>query len=120
MNDPRGVVSVQAGGKPYRLHLGMSVLAEVQAKHGQDALQRLEPPPGAGPAWMPPMQIVVDLIAGSLRRYHAEEIEADPFLVDDIVAENQGAFSDLMAAAFPDPGPAKAKAGNVKGPKRAA
>jgi hypothetical protein len=116
MTDPRGIHTVTAGGESYRLHLGMSVLADLQARHGQDVLQRLEPPPGAGPAWMPDLQIVVDLILGALMRHHADV--ADRYLVDDIIAENAGIFGDVMAAAFPDQ--KAAQPGNAKRPKRAA
>lgn len=119
MSDPRGVMVVTAGGREYRLHLGMSVLAELQGRHGQDCMARLDPPADAPPNWMPPLALVVDLIQGALQRYHADE--ADRFLVDDIIAENQGAFNQLMAAAFPsDAGQAGAARGNGKRPRRAA
>lgn len=115
MADPRGLHKVTAGGQDYRLHLGMSVLADLQAKHGQDVLERLEPPPGAARSWMPPLQVVVDLILGALERHHADV--ADRYLVDDIIAENADVFAQVMAAAFPDQ---KAQPGNAKRPKRAA
>ena len=118
MTDPRGMVVAEAGGREYRLHLGMSVLADMQAKHGQDVLQQLEPPEGAGPGWVPPLGIITDMVAGALRRYHAADVEADRYLVDDILAENPALFDRLIAAAFPDQ---KAqKPGNGKRPKRAA
>jgi hypothetical protein len=104
MADPRGTLTLTAGGKEYRLHIGMSVLADLQAKHGLDVMQQLEAPPGAGPQWL-----------AALARYHADE--ADRWLVDDLLAENADAFGALMAASFPD---AKADAGNPKRPRRAA
>jgi len=115
MADPRGTLILSAGGKEYRLHLGMSVLAELQAKHGQDVIERLQPPDGAGASWLPDMQIVVDLFLLALARHHQDE--ADRWLVDDLLAENQDAFATLMATSFPDP---KADPGNGKGPRRAA
>lgn len=116
MADVRGAFTVSANGKDYTLWLGMSVLAELQAKHGDDVLTKLDAPEGAGPNWLPPLQIIVDLFLGALQRYHANE--ADQYLVDDILAENGDAFAGLMAAAFPDQ---KAKpSGNAKRPKRAA
>jgi hypothetical protein len=115
MADPRGILKLTAGGKEYRLHIGMSVLADMQAKHGQDVIERLEPPTGAGPKWLPDMQIIVDLFLGALQRYHADE--ADRYLVDDLMTENADAFAVLMRASFPEQ---KADAGNGKRPRRAA
>lgn len=117
MSDPRGALMVKAGGKEYRLHLGMSVLADMQAKHGQDVLQQLEAPADAGPGWVPPLVIITDLVAGALQRHHADDLESDRYLVDDILSENDAVFERLIAAAFPDQKPAS---GNAKRPKRAA
>ena len=113
MADPRGSMKVTARGKEYTLWLGMSVLAELQAKHGDDVLTKLDAPADAGANWLPPLRIIVDLFLGSLQRHHAAE--ADQYLVDDILAENADAFAGLMATAFPDQQPGKAKR-----PKRAA
>lgn len=115
MTHPQGSMKIEAGGKEYTLFVGMSVLADLQAKHGQDVLEKLEPPEGAGQAWMPDLSIVTDLFMGALQRYHADV--ADRWLVDDIIAENADALSGLMKASFPDP---KAQPGNGKRPKRAA
>lgn len=118
MSDPRGSYTINHRGKDYTLWMGMSVLADLQSKHGQDVLQKLEAPEGAGPNWVPDLNIVLDMFRGALKRHHAADIEADPYLVDDILSENKDAFSGLMAAAFPDQ--AEAKPGNGKRPKRAA
>lgn len=117
MADPRGTFAVEANGETYRLWLGMSVLADLQAKHGDDVLQQLSPPPGAGSDWVPPLRVIIDMLMGSLERFHADE--ADRFLVDDILSQNGAGpvMEGLMAAAFPDQKPA---AGNGKRPKRAA
>lgn len=115
MADPRGVFTLTAGGKEYRLHLGMSVLADLQAKHGQDVIERLQPPEGAGASWLPPLAVIVDLFIGALQRFHASG--ADRYLVDDLLSENPAAFAALMQAAFPDQAPSS---GNGKGPRRAA
>jgi hypothetical protein len=104
MADPRGLLKLTAGGREYRLWVGMSVLAELQEKHGQDVLQRLEAPPDAGAAWVPPLAVFVDLMLGALQRYHADE--ADRFLVDELLSENMGALPLLLQAAFPDAKPA--------------
>lgn len=116
MADSRGALKVEANGKEYTLWLGMSVIADLQAKHGDNVLQKLEAPEGSGPEWVPPLQIIIDLFLGALDRHHADE--ADRYLVDDILAENTDVFAGLMAAAFPEQ---KAKPpGNAKRPKRAA
>lgn len=119
MSDPRGVLRLTANDTEYRLHLGMSVLADVQLKHGQDALARLDPPEDAPESWMPPLEIVVDLFLGALQRHHAAE--ADRYLVDDILAQNQDALSGLIGATFPEQAQSGGKAsGNGKRPKTAA
>lgn len=116
----KGSLSVKVGEKTYKLFVGMSVLADLQSKHGQDVLERLEAPAGASAGWMPDLNIVQDLFAGALERHHEEEITR--WLVDDIIAENGDAFGDLMGASFPEPTPEKAKPkklGNAKRPKKA-
>lgn len=115
MPDPRGAVKVLARGKEYTLWLGMSVLADLQCKHGNDVLEKLEAPPGAGPQWLPPLQIVVDLFLASLQRYH--DAEADRYLVDEILSENGDVLQRLLAAAFPDQEPSE---GNGRRPGQAA
>lgn len=113
MADPRGALKVTAAGQDYTLWLGMSGLAELQARHGQDVLQKLDPPEGAGEAWVPDLNIVLDLLLASLQRHHAD---ADRFTADEIFAENEGVVLQLLAAAFPEQEPAP---GNAKTPKRA-
>lgn len=114
MSDPRGSLKVTANGEEYTLFVGMSVLADLQAKHGQDVLEHLDAPDGAGENWMPDLSIVTDLFLGALQRFHPD---ADRWLVDDIIVENGEALPQLMQASFPD---AKEKAGNAKGRKKAA
>ena len=113
MTDPRGSFKVAASGKTYTLWGGMSVFAALQAKYGNDVLAQLDPPEGAEPNWIPNLGIVVDLVVGTLERFHADE--ANRFTADEIIAENGAAdlLPQLLAAAFPD-----ADAGNGK-PKRA-
>ena len=116
MKSPKGELILSANGQDYRLSLGMSVLAALQAKHGQDVLSRLDAPEGAKD-WVPDLNIVIDLFLASLERYHPE---ADRWLVDDLMAENGDALPQLMAAAFPDPDPAGRVVGNGKRPVRRA
>lgn len=117
--DIRGHLKLTAGGKEYTLFVGFSVLAELQARHGQDVLSKLDPPAGAGDDWTPDLAIVTDLFEGALQRYHADE--ADRWLVDDIISENMMALPRLIAASFPPQEPTKtAKPGNGKRPKAAA
>lgn len=120
MTDPRGILTVTAGGADYRLHFGFSSIAELQAIHGTDVFKMMEPPPGAAPDWVPDgpvFQVIVDAVRLSLHRFHREAVEADPYLVDDLIRENPDVYARLQAAAFPQ---AKADAGNAKRPRRAA
>jgi hypothetical protein len=119
MADPRGLVEVSANGKTYKLWLGMSVLADLQGKHGADVFEKLNPPAGASLNWVPDLGIIVDMFRGALERFHADDLADNPYLPDDIIAENATAFGDVMAAAFPEQKP-KSASGNAKGPKRAA
>lgn len=105
MADPRGTLTLKAGGNPYRFHMGTSVLADLQSKYGQDVLGQLDPPKDAAPGWMPDLNIVRDIVLFSLQRYHADE--ADRYLVDDIMAENPDAFGRIMGVSFPDADPSK-------------
>lgn len=91
--NPTGLLEMEAGGKTYRLHLGMSVLAKVQAKHGKGFDDLL-----AGGDGLPNLAVIHDLFLGALERYHPE---ADKYVVDDLIAENISAVGDLMAASFP-------------------
>lgn len=111
----RGALIVTAGGKEYKLWLGMSVLADLQDKHGQDVLQKLDPPANADASWLPPMRVLVDLFLFALERHHADD--ANVYLVDEIMAENANVFADLMATAFPDQ---VSQSGNGQRPKRKA
>ena len=115
---PQGKLDVKADGKEYTLFVGMSVLADLQAKHGQDVLEKLQQPEGAGEAWMPPLTIIKDLFAGALERYHPD-VMGDRWVIDDILAENAQAFMELMGASLPD-APKGKPSGNAKRPKAAA
>ncbi|MDZ7823672.1 MAG: hypothetical protein U5K75_06240 [Ahrensia sp.] len=112
-----GRVDLKANGKTYHLWLGISVLADIQSKHGLDALDRLEKPAGASNNWMPDLRIVSDLFLGALQREHADE--ANKYLVDDIIEQNQGALPSLMAGSSPKENKEK-KMGNANGPAGAA
>lgn len=117
MADITGAVRVTANDKEYTLWLGFSVLAELQARHGQDVLSRLDPPADAPANWMPDLGIIRDLFLGALQRFHADE--ADRWLVDDIMAQNGDALATLMSGAFPDVAK-DTRSGNAKRPTRAA
>lgn len=94
---PLGELIVTAKGKEYRLHFGMSTIADLQAKHGDkiDAILA-----GAETGKMPDFGIMLDIFIGALQRHHADV--ADRYLVDDLVAENQNLLPRLMQAAWPD------------------
>lgn len=117
MAGARGTLCVTLGGDEYTLFLGMSVIADLQDKHGQDVLEKLQPPAGAGPNWVPDLGLVVDVVQGALQRHHSDT--ADRWLVDDILAEHAEVLGELMGAAFPAP-QAEAEPGNAGKPKKAA
>jgi hypothetical protein len=98
MVDPRGILTLSVGDTEYRLHLGFSALAEVQAKHGK-AFDDLVS--GRFEGEVPPIAVIHALFTAALRRFH-REVAADPFLVDDIIAANPNALGDLMTASSPD------------------
>lgn len=121
MTNVTGAVRVKANGQEYTLWLGFSGLAAVQEKHGQDVMERLNPPDDAPESWLPELAIVRDLFMEALQRYHAEE--ADCWLVDDIINQNRDVFDLLTTAAFPDQDkskPAGHASGNGKRPRRKA
>ncbi len=103
MSDIRGILKLNAGGKEYKLFVGMSVLADLQSQHGQNVLEKMDPPEGASDDWMPDLNIAGDLILGALERFHSDV--ADRWLVDDIILENADALPRLMGTSLPDPTP---------------
>lgn len=118
MTDVTGAYRAKLGGKEYTFWVGWSVLAELQERHGQDALERLDPPKGAPETWLPPMAVLLDLMVGALRRFHSGEVSDQVearYLVDDLIAANPGLPFRILQAAFPE-----AKPGNGKRPKRGA
>ena len=102
-----GALTVKVEGADYKLWLGMSVLADVQAEFPAqfDALI-------AGTLAAPPLKMIVAIVAGALERYHPDKA-ADRFFVDDLLAENEQVFTALLGASGPD-----AKPGNRKAPRQ--
>lgn len=107
---PKGELIAKARGKEYRLHFGMSVIADLQAKYG-DKLEAVLTSAEADGA-LPDMRIVLDIFLGALQRHHGGE--ADRWLVDDIVAENSNMLPQLLGASFPDAGEEAGDEGNGK------
>lgn len=97
MPNPTGTKVMKAGGKSYRLHLGMSVLADLQEQFGDTFDEVLSPPTDGR---MPNLRVIHEVFMAALQRHHAGE--ADRWLVDDIIAENKDALAVLLTAAFPD------------------
>ena len=106
---PLGELIVEAKGKTYRLHFGMSVIADLQAKYGDKVEAILTQTESGG---LPDMAIVGDIFLFSLQRYHSAE--ADRWLVDDIVSANANLLPKLMGTAFPDPPEGAGGEGNGK------
>ena len=83
MTNPTGEIKVKAKGVTYCLHLGMSVLAELQEEHGNEFVAVLENEDG-----MPPIRMILNIISASLKRYH-EDVAEDRWLLDDIIADSR-------------------------------
>lgn len=109
-----GGVTLEANGRAYRLWLGMSVLADLQAEFGErfDAILS-----GIDAGKLPDLKVVHAIFLGALQRYHGEE--ADRWLVDDLIAQNADALPRLMAGSVPDTGAEGAK-GAKPGKRKAA
>jgi hypothetical protein len=122
MVNPKGTIVAKAGGVSYTLALGFSALAELQSEHGQDVLERLEPPAGASEMWMPDLAIIVSLILQSLQRHHGDVAvpgdAAGRWIVDDLILENENLFDKILDAAFPSRGKNPPKGGAARGGKR--
>lgn len=116
MADPRGIVKLRANGKEYKLHFGMSVIADLESAHGTEEVNKIL---GVGVKpnenWRPSGQMAIDLILFSLRRFH--EDEADKYLVDDILSENASAIESVLNGSTPEKKPTS---GNGRKPRRAA
>jgi hypothetical protein len=112
--NPTGVCIAKANGKSYKLFLGFSVIAELQAEYGEKVDEILTPKPrkeGEAPK-LPDLKVAHAIFVGALQRYHADE--ADRWLADDIVAQDPGAFERLLTASAPDPSADGAKAGGKR------
>lgn len=107
MANPTGELKLKARGKQYTMHLGMSVLADLQERYGDKLDALLSPTKGK----MPNLKVMHAVFAASLERHHPE---ADRWIVDDIISENANAFADLLATAFPDPGEEVEATGKTK------
>lgn len=117
MTDPRGILKVRVGSDEYVLYFGMSGIAEMQAKHGQDVLQKLDPPEDAGDLWVPDFEIFCDLFKIALSRYHPDLEAGGKYVADELFRHNPMLASDLLLAAMPEQ---QAASGNGRRPKRTA
>jgi hypothetical protein len=99
MANPTGELSVKAKGQTYRLHFGMSVIADLQTRFGEkfEAIIQGEIEDGK----LPDMNLVFAILEASLQRYHADVV--DRWLVDDIVAENKSILPQLLFASSAEP-----------------
>ena len=115
MANVTGAVDVVARGKSYCLWLSFSGLAELQAKHGNGFIAKLDKPEDAPEDWLPDFAVLADMIWESLQRFHS--VEADRWLVDDIWKAEPEIATRLFAASFPDQVQGE-KSGNGKRAKR--
>lgn len=101
-----GALTVTVGRQPYKLWLGMSVLADVQARFPDHFDQLM-----AGTLAVPPLAMITAIVAGALERWHPEQA-ADRFFVDDLLNENEQVFTALLGASGPPAKDGAAKPGN--------
>ena len=103
-----GLLTLQVGGQPFKLWLGMSVLADLE-----DAFPDVFPQLLAGKLTeVPPLRMVHRTVALALERYHPD-MAADRYFVDELISENSGVFNRLFEAASP-----RSTGGNQKAPRR--
>lgn len=105
MGTLRGAVTAEitdAKGKKVALtlYLGFTALEVIVAKYGKHFLDDLQEPDGL------PIGLVLDLVREGLKRYHADDLLADPYLADDVIAQCSGVLEAMIASAFPDVEPA--------------
>lgn len=100
MADVTGALHHDFAGKTYRLRLTWGVLADLQGKHGDDFLSRLEVVAGK----LPPFALMIDIVAGALvKGERMDEADARD-LADDMLTADPELVSRLLLAAFPDAG----------------
>lgn len=114
IGNAKGEVTMEANGETYRLHLGMSVLADLQEEFGErlEALLKIPDPNGA----LPDLKVVHAVFAAALQRHHGDVV--DRWLVDDIIAQNEAAWIKLLRGSAPEPD--KTAAGKRAGKTKAA
>lgn len=95
----KGEVTMQANDKTFRLHLGMSVLADLQERFGDRLEAILKAPEPDGP--LPDLAVIHAVFSASLERYHGDVV--DRWLVDDIIAQNEAAWIKLLQGSAPEP-----------------
>ncbi|MFC3059515.1 hypothetical protein [Paenirhodobacter populi] len=98
MADVTGALHHTFGGKEYTLRLTWGVLAEIQAAHGDDFLDRLSNQDGK----TPPFALMIDIAAKALAKGEKmPAIEASD-LADDMLTADPELIGRLMVAALPD------------------
>ena len=98
MADVTGALHHDFDGKSYRLRLTWGVLADLQGKHGDDFLTRLD----AGAGKLPPFGLMIDIVAKALARGEGLDDDNVRDLADDMLTADPELVSRLMQAAFPD------------------
>lgn len=98
MADVTGTLHHEYGGKTYTLRLTWGVLGALQAKHGDDFLERLDVPNGK----LPPFNLLIDVAAMALAKGEKMAEDEARDLADDIITSDPEVIGRLMTAAFPD------------------
>jgi hypothetical protein len=97
MAHPTGTVTAAHNGKTYTLRLTMLGIANLQEKHGNTFLSKLDV---AGDE-MPSMRLLLDVVTTSLERDHGKDGVDLVALADDIFTQDPEIVGRIMKAAFP-------------------
>lgn len=98
MADVTGTLHHDFGGKSITLRLTWTVLAELQARHGKDFIQRLEIQEGE----MPDFGMIVDIVTRALMRGENMPESDAALLADDMLTADPSMLGRLMKSAFPE------------------
>lgn len=100
MADVTGALHHAFGGKAFALRLTWGVLADLQGRHGDDFLARLD----VGEGKLPPFGLMIDIVAASLVKGEKLPDAEARDIADDMLTADPELVSRLLQSAFPDAG----------------
>ncbi|WP_370267420.1 hypothetical protein [Nioella sp.] len=95
-----GHVEALVGGSVFTLFFGFRGMEEMKARHGKGWIHALEQAHRTGDVEAIDFTLLLDLIELSLRRHHAADLAADPYLPDDILLQDSAALPRILEATF--------------------